>query len=423
MTGDLEAALLAAKELIDNTDQLVRVVLSGRRRSMEPRFVRIDIRPVAIKNRVLLQMATNDGRQTTTTNLEPRQLEVFNLLRGGYSNVLVEHRAGSLSISFTKKDRVQLHRSIGENKQNLMHDRVKPRLLNPTDPFWREVGISDGAGQIKPTRQDKFRQVEEFLRLMVPALHSAIEAKHLAQPTTENPLSIVDLGCGSAYLTLAAHQYLRSVEMPILVTGIDLREDSRKRNTEIASRLGIDSTMSFRSEEIANTTLDKADVVLALHACDTATDDAIAWAVLHGAKLLLIAPCCHHDLQSQLVVVPEPWQLVTRHGLLKERFADLLTDALRAQILKILGYRTEVIEFIGGEHTPRNLMIRAVKTGSPPDPIDIARYNQMIAQWAVKPALATSLTGILDDLVGKVGAVGSTETEIRAISAIPWTVP
>ena len=134
-----------------------------------------------------------------------------------------------------------------------------------------------------------------------------------------------------------------------------------------------------------------ADVAIALHACDTATDDAIAWAVNGGAKLLLIAPCCHHDIQKQIDNVPEPWGALTKFGLVKERLGDLLTDSLRAQLLRIVGYRVEVIEFVGGEHTPRNLMIRAVKTDAKPEKLDIDRYLEITAQWGLVPALEKKL--------------------------------
>jgi len=179
--------------------------------------------------------------------------------------------------------------------------------------------------------------------------------------------------------------------MDVKVIGIDVRTASRDRNNEIARKLGITETIEFRAEEIADTTLRQADMAIALHACDTATDDAIAWAVKADAKLMMIAPCCHHDIQSQLSETPEPWSLITRYGIMRERLADLLTDSLRMQILKLRGYRVEAIEFIGGEHTPRNLMIRAVKTGATVDPIEVTRYEEMIAAWKVKPALARLL--------------------------------
>ncbi len=365
---------------------------------MQPPVHRIDIRPVLIKGQVLLQFMENDGCQTTTRNVESAELDIKEVLSSGYANILVEHNSGSMTIRITKKHDAQVHYEKGEREQNLEHDRVKARLLSPADPFLREIGISDNEGRIKPSRQDKYRQVEEFLRLLVPALNGVIDAGHIDRPSKEKPLSIVDLGCGNAYLTFAAHQYFMSIGLPVHVTGIDVRTESRNRNIEIAAKLGIASTIDFRAEEISNTTLKEADVAIALHACDTATDDAIAWAVINNAKLLLIAPCCHHDLQRQLKDSPEPWSLLTRHGLLKERMADLLTDALRAQILKMLGYRTETIEFVGGEHTPRNLMLRAIKTGAKPDPIDVARYKEMVELWKVQPALAQRLANLLVEI-------------------------
>jgi SAM-dependent methyltransferase len=297
----------------------------------------------------------------------------------------------SFSLRITKKDEPLISITSGAGVVDLSHDKKKARLLDPADPFLREVGISDTSGQIKPSRSDKYRQVEEFLRLLAPTLNSAIEAGHIATPTDASPLTIVDLGCGHAYLTFAAHQYLRNMGMAVKVIGIDVRTASRDRNNEIARKLGIAESIEFRAEEIANTTLPHADVAIALHACDTATDDAIAWAVKADAKLMMIAPCCHHDIQSQLTQSPEPWSLITRHGIMRERLADLLTDSLRIQILKLRGYRVEAIEFIGGEHTPRNLMIRAVKTGAPAEAIEVSRYEEMIAAWKVKPALARLL--------------------------------
>ena len=391
MATDLDVALNGAHDLIKDTSKLVRVVLSGRRRNMSVPFERIDIRPVSIKGGLSLQISQNDGRVTTTKNLEAKDFDAKTYLEMGYANILVEHTSGALTIRITKKGEAQVHEEKGAREQNLEHDRKKSRLLDASDPFLIEVGISDSDGRVKPTKADKYLQVEEFLRLLVPTLNAAIEAKQIANPTTEKPLVIADLGCGNAYLTFAVHQYLRSINMPVHVIGIDIRPESLKRNTEIAKRLKIEKTIEFKAEAIEQTSMQSCDVAIALHACDTATDDAIACAVNGGAKLLLIAPCCQHDLQTQMSSVPEPWNLLTKHGLMKERLGDLMTDALRAQILKLLGYRTEVIEFIGGEHTPRNIMIRAVKTGAKPDSKDIESYKKMLSDWQIDPALASRL--------------------------------
>lgn len=387
-----EEALIEAASRILNTQSFVRAVLSGRRRNMVVDFERIDIRPVEIKGVLNLQLMQNDGRATTTKNLPPSALEIDQLLNSGYANIMVESTEEAYSIRITKSGDAQVHIEKRKSEQNLSHDKKKDRLLDSNDPFLREVGIADAKGVIKPSRQDKYKQVEEFLRLLSPALNSAIEAGHIHKPTVQNPLRITDLGCGHAYLTFAAHQFLIKSGIPVIVTGIDIRPDSRDRNNAIAVKLGITETISFKAEEISKTTSESADIAIALHACDTATDDAIAWAVNGQAKLLLIAPCCHHDIQKQIEVAPEPWGAITKFGLMKERLGDLLTDSLRAQLLRLVGYRVEVIEFVGGEHTPRNLMIRAVKTDAKPDQLDIDRYLEITAQWGVAPVLEKKLS-------------------------------
>ena len=391
MATELEVALKSARQIIADPSKLVRIVLSGRRRNMTVPFERIDIRPVLIKGAITLQVAQNDGRITTTKNIEANSFDANTYLEMGYANILVEHTEGALTIRITKKGDAQVHEEKGAREQNLEHDRKKSRLLDASDPFLIEVGISDAQGRVKPTKADKYLQVEEFLRLLVPTLNSAIEAKQIANPTTEKPLVIADLGCGNAYLTFAVHQYLKSIGMPVHVIGIDIKPESLKRNNEIAKKLKIEKTIEFKAEAIEQTSLQTCDVAIALHACDTATDDAIAWAVTAGAKLLLVAPCCQHDLQTQMSQVPEPWNLLTKHGLMKERLGDLMTDALRAQILKLVGYRSEAIEFIGGEHTPRNIMIRAVLTSAKADPKELETYKKMLSDWQIDPALASRL--------------------------------
>ena len=391
MQSTKEDALTQASSRILDTSTFVRAVLSGRRRNMQVEYERIDIRLVEIKGVLNLQLMQNDGRTTTTKNLLPHQVAVDELLDSGYANITIESTHEAYSVRITKSGDAQVHTEKRKAEQNLSHDKKKDRLLDSSDPFLRAVGIADAKGVIKPSKQDKYKQVEEFLRLLSPTLNAAIEAGQIHKPTTQNPLRITDLGCGHAYLTFAAHQFLMKSGIPVLVTGIDIRPESRDRNNAIAQTLGIATTINFKAEEISKTTADAADIAIALHACDTATDDAIAWAVNSGARLLLIAPCCHHDIQKQMDNAPEPWGALTKFGVMKERLGDLLTDSLRAHLLRIVGYRVEIIEFIGGEHTPRNLMIRAVKTDAKPDKLDIDRYLEITAQWGVTPALEKKL--------------------------------
>jgi SAM-dependent methyltransferase len=391
MAISLAEGLMESVGRIANLENLIRVVLSGARRNMVPPAERIDIRPVLIKEKLMLQIASNDGRAVTTKNIDFDSTVISELLDSGFANILVESTDSAISIRVTKKGEAQIHYEKVNKTQDLAHDRKKERLLDSADPYLIEVGISDVHGQVKPSRQDKYRQVEEFLRILVPTLDSAISAGQIKTPTIKLPLEIVDLGCGNAYLTFATHQYLMNKGIPVHVTGIDVREQARERNSKIAKKLGIEKSIEFKADEIARVDGSQVDIAIALHACDTATDDAIAWAVKSNAGLVLVAPCCQHDLQSKLKEIPEPWPLVTKHGILRERLADILTDSIRAQILKLLGYRTDVIEFIGGEHTPKNLMIRGVKTDAKPEKIEIVRYQEMLKELGVVPALAERL--------------------------------
>ncbi|MGI8823023.1 MAG: class I SAM-dependent methyltransferase, partial [Acidimicrobiia bacterium] len=267
-------------------------------------------------------------------------------------------------------------------------------LLDPGDPVLHVIGISDHEGRIKPSRQAKFRQVEEFLRSLEATMEAAATAGALPPIGPDRPLRIVDLGCGNAYLTFAAFAYLQNVRrLPVEMIGIDVRAESRERNTELSAQLGWDG-LTFVAGAIADTDLDvPPDVVLSLHACDTSTDEALARAVGWEAPVILAAPCCHHDLQRQLkdAETPTPYGLVMRHGILGERLADVLTDAFRAALLRSRGYRVEVIQFVESRHTPRNTMLRAVRTGAPPADALAAEYDEMVAAWGVRPALATML--------------------------------
>jgi SAM-dependent methyltransferase len=359
----------------------VRAVLSGRRRNLTPTAERIDIKPVLIKGEEKLQIQSTDGRQVTTKNLSANEINFVDFLGQGFANLLAESTSESYSVRISKKDEALV--TIGRVKleRDLAHDRQKQRLLPEDNRIFALLGMHDGHKRIKPSKMDKYRQVEEFLRLLKPTLDNEVGA--------QSEISIVDLGCGHAYLTFAVQEYLNSATQKVKILGVDEREESKRHNDQIANSLGVDA--QFLVAKIADTPSQTVDIAIALHACDTATDDSIAWAVKNSAKVIMLAPCCHHDLQAQVDLVPEPWSLLTRHGVVSERLIDLMTDSLRAQILKLLGYRVDIVEFIGGEHTPRNIMIRAVKTGVKVDPVEVDRYQAMLADWKIAPHLAELL--------------------------------
>ena len=288
------------------------------------------------------------------------------------------------------------------------HDRLKPRVLSLDDPMLYAVGITTADGVVKPSKRDKYRQVEEFLRALEPLLAEQGGPEEAGTPPIGSALAIrpdarsrralrvVDLGCGNAYLTFAAYSFLIRRGSPVELVGVDVKAQARERNAAIARRLGWSDQVRFIQGAISHAEVDFADgdpdvdLVLALHACDTATDDALARGLRWQAPVILAAPCCHHDIQAQLrrSVPPRPYSLVTRHGILRERLADVLTDAMRAAILRLAGYRVDVVEFVPTQHTPRNVLIRAVRTGAPPTAQLIEEYAALVHEWSVRPHLA-----------------------------------
>jgi SAM-dependent methyltransferase len=393
--------LTRMRSIVLDDGTLVRAVGSGRQKGRTPRWRRVEMRYVDLKAGRHLQVTAYDDRQAHTSNHaagEAAKAVVDDLLDEPFGNWHVETTTETHQVRVTKKLEALVHTSARAEQPaepERSHDRAKPRLLPEDDPVLRAVGISDAQGRVKPSKQAKYRQVEEFLRDLGGALDDAMSTDKVRAPTSEDPLRVVDLGCGNAYLTFAAHSYLTRVRgLPVRMVGVDVKEQSRSHNGAVAEDLGIGDTMQFVQGDIGSVTLDHApDVVLALHACDTATDDALARAVLWDASLVLAAPCCHHDVAAQLrrAPTPAPYTLLTRHGILRERFADTLTDALRAGVLRVLGYRVDVIEFVESQHTPRNTLLRATRTGAPAATATRQELDDLVRTWQVHPRLADLL--------------------------------
>lgn len=405
MAEPLLRELNRLRALILDPDQLVKAVASGRQRGEQPRWRRAELRYVDLKAGRRLQITTYDATQAFTANHEPGDAArdaVDALLDEPFGNWHVDTVAQTHQLRVTKKleavvhtaDRAPAGDGDAEAEIDRSHDQAKQRLLPEDDPVYVELGISDREGRVKPSRQAKLRQVEEFLRLLDAAIADALGKGHLRRPTVQDPLRIADLGCGNAYLTFAAQRFLAERRgLPVRLVGVDVKEQSREHNTAVADRLGV--AADFVVGTIGGVELDPApEVVLALHACDTATDEALAQAVGWGAQLVLAAPCCHHDVAAQLrrTPTPAPYAMVTRHGILRERLADTLTDALRASLLRQEGYRVDVVQFVESQHTPRNTMLRAVRTGGPVKGGSVRKeYDELVAAWGIRPALAELL--------------------------------
>jgi SAM-dependent methyltransferase len=392
----LAAALDKVRAMVLDEERLVRAVAAGRQRGSEPRWRRVELRYVDLKSGRHLQVTAYDATQAFTANHsgEAAAEAVDALLAEPFGNWHVHTATEQLQLRVTKKREALTHLSAAEPESGAdsrAHDRKKSRLLPEDDPVLAALGISDAQGRVKPSRQAKYRQVEEFLRALGAALDDATAAGALRMPTAEEPLRVVDLGCGNAYLTFAAHRYLSAVRgLPVRVVGVDVKRQSLDHGTAVARSLGIAGEATFVRGTIGSVELDvRPDVVLALHACDTATDDALAQAVRWEAPLVLAAPCCHHDVASQLKggAAPAPYSFLVRDGILRERFADTLTDALRAATLRLEGYRVDVVEFVESRHTPRNTLLRAVRTG-PARTVEARReLDELTGSWQVRPRL------------------------------------
>ncbi|PPK97353.1 methyltransferase family protein [Kineococcus xinjiangensis] len=403
MPHPLTTALEELRPLLLDPDRLVRAVAAGRRRGQEPpEHERVELRPVALRSGPHLQAVARSGPRVSTRNAavgEDAERLVEELLALPFGNWHVETAAEVVQLRVTKRGEAQLHRAATSKRQvaagPAAHDRAKQRLVDPADPLFTVLGA--GA--------DKRRQVDAFVRLLAPL------APKLLDGAAGRELRMTDLGCGNAYLTFAAHRWLgeRAAEAgtALRTVGVDVREDVVARSRELAGSAGL-AGLDFATGTIAGAVPfgeEAPDVVLALHACDTATDEALARAVRWGAPVVLAAPCCHHDVQRQLqgsfdAVDESPAPPLVRHPILRERFADVLTDSLRALLLRLLGYRTDVVEFVDSRHTPRNALLRAVRTGAPARPELVAEYRQLTAAWRVEPALARMLRPEVDAVLG-----------------------
>jgi len=396
MADDLQPAFAQLRGAVLDDEHLVRALASGRRRGQpEPRWRRIELRYVDLKAGRHLQVTAYDETQAHVTNRKDAAAALGELLAEPFANWHVETATHTHQLRVTKKGEPLLHTTERAEPvtPERSHDNTKKRLLPEDHPVLRALGISDAQGRVKPSRQAKYRQVEEFLRALAVAIEDATSSGKLRTPAPEDPLRVVDLGCGNAYLTFAAHAWLNE-QFPVRLVGVDVKEQSRRHNTELAEELGLAGEISFVAAGIREVTLtERPDVVLALHACDTATDDALLRAGDWEADLVLAAPCCHHGISAQLRRAPAPagYAAMTRDGILRERLADTLTDALRASILRLVGYRVEVVEFVDSKHTPRNTLVRAVRTGAEPQAKAREEYDTLTSTWGLRPALAELL--------------------------------
>ncbi len=378
------------KRLVLDDQIFVRLTLKGQIRDTTLPWRQVIVRPVLIKNGRYLQFSYFNQKQDVTRNYRGSEAnqKLDEMLALPFNSVVVQSTTGDLRVQFTNKGKAILHRdkaTAANREPQLAHD-LKKRLLLPADKpdsFLQATGIMDEQGRVRPSMQAKFSQINEFLKLL--------EHTGELERFEETPVNILDCGCGSAYLAFAAYHYLNNVRgIAACLTGIDTNETLIQKDNQQSEELGFSKACFQKSAIIDYVPQEPPDIVLALHACDTATDEAIFQGIVSQSRLIMCAPCCHHHLNRQLHPL-KPFTPIFQDGILKQRLSDILTDEFRALVLRIMGYKTGVVEFVLAEHTDKNLMIRAVKRTQRDKARYIQEYLDLKKYWGVTPYIETLL--------------------------------
>lgn len=341
------------------TGDLYQIILSGARNAQTAEKKKV--RPVLVRDQLLFQASSFAGKQVFHENLtaaEAADMLETQLLEN-YRQLQVDAKLFSAVVLVSKKGKVTVKKkNRGQEdlrRVDLSHNRAKKYILEEGRPvpFLIDLGVQTKEGKIIRSRYDKFRQINRFLEFI---------ADVLPQLPKDRPVHIIDFGCGKSYLTFAMYYYLHELQgLTLQVTGLDLKEDVIEICSGLAEKYGYDG-LHFLHGDIADYTgTDRADMVVTLHACDTATDYALFKAIKWNAKVILSVPCCQHEVNGQIAC--KELEGALRYGLIQERMSALFTDALRADLLEENGYETQILEFIDMEHTPKNILLRAVKTG------------------------------------------------------------
>lgn len=346
------------KELLEAilNEQLLQMVISGQKHKDAPQ--KMKIRPLQQKGVLVFQASAWDGKKEIHKNYEAQELIGLILvwMSRDFKQLQAETTEKSATVLISKKGKVTIKvKKCMEKREpaNLTHNRTKQYLLKEGTPvpFLVKLGVMTPEGKVVKAKYDKFRQINRFLEFVEDI------CPYLAK---DRELTMIDFGCGKSYLTFAIYYYLHELKgYDLNVIGLDLKEDVIEHCEALAREFGYEK-LHFLTGDIADYEgVTQVDLVVTLHACDTATDYALAKAVEWNAQAILSVPCCQHELNGQ--IYNEILEPVLKYGLLKERMAALITDGLRASLLEEAGYQVQVLEFIDMEHTPKNILLRAVK--------------------------------------------------------------
>ncbi len=378
-----------------NEENIIYAIFSGVRKNVEKTFNKVTIKKVVIKNETKHHFEYFYDKNVEHKNLNNDETisEMSELIETYFKQAIIHTVESDYQVLVNKKGQSRILKKKPTRKFEVTsHNKKKNYILNEGDktPFLIELGIMTKDGKIVNSKYDKFKQINRYLELVSDCI------PYLDKNKT---IRIIDFGCGKAYLTFALYDYLvLKMGYNVEIVGLDLKENVIKFCSDLAFKLNYDDLRFEQGDIKGFNQFSDVDMVISLHACNTATDEALAKAVNWGAKVILAVPCCQHEFLKKIKndkMIP-----MMKYGIIKEKLASLLTDSVRANVLEIMGYRTQVLEFIDMEHTPKNIMIRAFFDNNSNLEKVLKEYKQFKDEWQVSPyieeAFGKSLTNRLN---------------------------
>lgn len=374
----MEEVLNLFTEILEN-EKFIYGVFSNLRKKDINSFKKVNIKPVLIKDELKYQFTYEYPTKVLHKNLNQLETidEVTKLLSETFKQGMVFTKDADYQILISKKGKVAiLKKKATKTHVDLSHNRKKQYILEEGEPidFLVRLGVMNEKGKVIAKKYDKFKQINRFLEMVEDVI---------ANLKKDKTINIVDFGCGKSYLTFALYYYLvKILKLDVNIIGLDLKEDVINFCNKVAEDLNYEQLKFIHGDIKDFEGLKKVDMVVTLHACDTATDAALVKAVNWNAEIILSVPCCQHELYDKIFnPVLEP---MLEHGIIKEKLASLVTDSLRANVLEILGYQVQLLEFIDMEHTPKNILIRAVKGVKKDNSAAIRKYKEFKDFWNLK---------------------------------------
>ena len=384
--------IIELMEKVINEETIIKATFSGVRKRSEKTFNKVTIKKVIIKNEEKHQFEYFYDKNVEHKNLnnDETMIEICKLIETYFKQAVINTIDSDYQILVSKKGIAKIHKKAATRKfEEPSHNKKKKYIIceGEKTPYLIELGIMTAQGKIINSKYDKFKQINRYLELVSDCI------PYLDKNKT---IRIIDFGCGKAYLTFALYDYLvLKMGYNVEIVGLDLKENVIKFCSDLAQKLNYND-LRFQQGDIKGfNQFADVDMVISLHACNTATDEALAKAVNWGAKVILAVPCCQHELLKKIkneAMVP-----MMKYGIIKEKLSSLITDSLRANVLEIMGYRTQVLEFIDMEHTPKNIMIRAFFEDTANIDKVVKQYKQFKNEWQISPYIEEAFGKRLTD--------------------------